>query len=311
MKDLKSYIISKEIVKISSNVNSIPYFSFGENLLHVINSNNGFAKFRIQFIVKDDINIDKNLLCKFHFYFGNKNNKTIYYERRLLFDKFIIKMLFKEIKNDFKIIVNKSFYRLIRFRIETINPPGIHLTDALTIKLIQNNLTPLHTSAITKNNKGTLFFGPPDCGKSLTAFLSLNQGYNLLSEDCAITNGKVVYSCPLTSTFKYSIDKNNMKKKIINKIPILCYYSNKSSIRYMEYLKKNIHFENRAYIKNIFILDNGTTSITKIDKKEALRRILILNRNAFSYYKNSFILSLAYFNKEIDINKLMKKKKPY
>jgi hypothetical protein len=69
---------------------------------------------------------------------------------------------------------------------------------------------------------------------------------------------------------------------------------------------KDFKIEEKANIKNIFVLERGTSGIEKIEPREATRRILIINRNEFSYHKNPLLFAYSYFNPSLDINELMR-----
>ncbi|MEM4680609.1 MAG: hypothetical protein QW038_02330 [Nanopusillaceae archaeon] len=70
---------------------------------------------------------------------------------------------------------------------------------------------------------------------------------------------------------------------------------------------ENFKIDKKAKIEKIFILERGKKGIEELDTKEALRRILIINRNEFSYYKNPIIFAYSYFNPVLNLNELMKK----
>jgi hypothetical protein len=63
----------------------------------------------------------------------------------------------------------------------------------------------------------------------------------------------------------------------------------------------------KARIKKIFILDRGKNLVVRITPEEALRRMLIINRNEFSYHKNSVLFAYSYFNPSLNLDELMGK----
>jgi hypothetical protein len=70
-------------------------------------------------------------------------------------------------------------------------------------------------------------------------------------------------------------------------------------------LLKNAKIDQKVKIQAICILSRGKESGTeKIDPEEALRRVLIINRNEFSYYKNPLLFAYSYFNPTFSINHL-------
>jgi hypothetical protein len=70
---------------------------------------------------------------------------------------------------------------------------------------------------------------------------------------------------------------------------------------------KDIKIDVKVPIKYIFILDRGKDRLEELDSKEALRRILIINRNEFSYHKNTLLFAYSYFNRPLDISALMQR----
>lgn len=78
-----------------------------------------------------------------------------------------------------------------------------------------------------------------------------------------------------------------------------------SAKSFFKFIKKD-NYATKGEIDKIFILERGKKEISELDKETAFRKLLILNRMEFSYYKDHLLLAYSYFNKDLDINCLMK-----
>jgi hypothetical protein len=300
---LRRYIVIPEIVEIRSNVDYIIHFKFGEHLNDkLFQSKNN--KILIEFKVTKDFEKPSYLNQRFHFIWGREEVDELYYERPLM-GPIKARLLVKDFRTYPKIFVNPTYYYWLRFHIENVYPPGSHLTDVVTIKLLEQELAPIHCSVMSFNGEGVLIFGPPDMGKTITVFSSLDSGFNFLSEDIAVTDGKYVYGCPFTSTYRGGT--NEIVHKLSSKFPIIGYYWPRPAKAAFEFIEKN-KIDKVAKIKTVYILDRGKQSLEVLKDEEAIRRILILNRYEFKF-NNPLLTAYSYFNRDLDLNKLMDKEK--
>jgi hypothetical protein len=304
--NLKEYVIVPELVKIKSNVKYVQYFSLGDYL------DNAFflptkCLTNFEFIVDDNIVKNQKFDQKFHFFYGEKNGNAIYFERPLLIGQ-SAKMLVEFFDEKTRITVNNSYIKFVRLKIDNLYPAGVHLNDIVIIGLLKHGFTPLHCSCITKNNVGILISAPPDTGKSLTSFLATERGYNFISEDIAIINKETAYPT-ITSTFLHFAPKKSYSHKLhefISKLVPILAYIHKPQLNLLDSFP-NLHVQNNTPIKKICFLEKGEESIQNISKNDAMRKLLIINRNEFSYYKNPLIFAYSYLNENLDVNELMKK----
>lgn len=304
------YQIKPQIASVLSNKIRIPYFSFGEYLDEYSESSS--PQITISFNVQDDIVPPDHLSQKFHFCYGADEGDEIYYERPLGLGV-RAKLHYKNLFGIPEITVNKSYYRFIRSRIDNAYPPGVHAADTLSVKLLQNSYLPLHCAAISFGGEGMLLAAPPDTGKSITTLLVVKKGFGFLSEDIAIVDNQNVYANPTTATFYHTEDFNSSKSfrsKYFNffylKIPAISYFMDPPPARIYD-IMKNIKIDEKVPIGTIFVLDKGRESIEEIRADEAFRRILIINRNEFSYHKNTLLFAYSYFNPKLNLSKLMEK----
>jgi hypothetical protein len=304
------YQIKPEIANVLSNQVSVPYFSYGEYFEKYVQSSP--SKINISFSVDAHLSKIDYLTQKFHFCYGAENAEEVYFERPLGLGS-SAKLRCKNLMTDPQISVNKTYYKLIKFKIDNTFPPGVHLADTLSVLLLKNNYIPLHCAAISRNNEGIVLVAPPDTGKSMTTMLAVKRDYGFLSEDIAIADDKYVYSNPQTTTFYHTPGVNTnhsfrhkLTSFLTTNVPALTYYVTPSSARLYD-IMKGIKIDVKVPIKYIFILDRGKDKLQELDSKEAMRRILIINRNEFSYHKNTLLFAYSYFNRSLDINALMQK----
>jgi len=315
-KQVKKHIIIPGLLEIQSNVDKI-YTKYGASI------DNELIQFEdneliLNYTVLNDFESPTYLNQKYHFFYGKESLDEIYYERPIV-GNFKVKLLIKDIKEESpKMFVNSFYYRYIRFQVESVYPPYTHLTDIATIKLLEKGYISLHSSAISYDNDGILIFAPPDTGKTLTALSSLDFGYKFISEDITISDGKYIIGCPFTSTFYHLLNKTdigwskyiiyNISNKISSAIPILGYFIGSIPKNVFEIIGEK-KIDKKAKIKMICILGKGDQNIKEVDKEETFLRLSILNRSEFNYYKNPLLLTYFYFNKDLDLNKLIEKEK--
>src|ERR1041384_5359338 len=128
------YRIRPEIANVSSNKVRIPYFSFGEYLDDKVG--NSESQISINFEVHKDLQKPDHLTQKFHFFYGQNNHDELYYERPLGLGM-VAKMHCTNLNDAPSVVVNNSYYKFIRSKIDNAYPPGVHLADLLCLKLLQ------------------------------------------------------------------------------------------------------------------------------------------------------------------------------
>lgn len=307
---MEKFTVIPELLEIKSNVDYIIHFKFGERLNDkMVQSENN--KIRIEFKVTKDFEKPNYLNQKFHFVWGKEGIDELYYECPLI-GSFKAKLLIRDLTTSPKIFVNPIYYQWLRFQIEGVYPPGSHLTNITTVKLIEHGYVPLHCSAISYDSEGILIFAPPDTGKTITAFSSLDYGFKFLSEDIAITDGRYIYGCPFTATYRDFANNSwisQIRHSLCSQVPIMGYFIKPTLAKSIFELIGEKKIDKTARIKTIYILDRGKQSLEEMSNKETMRRILILNRYGFDYFKNPLLLAYSNFNEDLDLNRLMEKEK--
>lgn len=305
------YNLVYKLLFVETNVNKIYYFSYAPVLDSLIS---GKTKYGLRFLVKDDVKKPEFLNQPLDYFWGSQDKKVIYYEHPII-PGVKAKMLLDMRDKVYLIVVNTSYYKLSKYRFENVWPPGQHLTSLINIKLLENNILTLHAAAISdkKTDKGYLLIGASETGKSYTTFRAIKNGYHYHSEDLTILDRESIYTTPLISGLSDKLPSKNIKlkynlftSKLLGFNLILPRLNDKSSFR--EFMEK-FDLKKKSKIDKIFILEKKGEGAEKIGKKEALRKILILNRLELTYYRDHLLYSYSYFNKSMDIDGLMKREK--
>ena len=313
MENLDSYTLSPGIVNIQSNVNHIHHFFLGEDL--DCYPKHAEAKVNVGFKITGDINCASKTCQKFDCCYWDEQAGTLYYERPLI-GKVKLKLQIANVLGSPKISVNSIYHRLIKWRIESLLPPGVYLTDVVVIQLLQNGFVPLHSACFDRDGEAFLLFAPPNTGKSMTMLSLLKLGYNYVAEDIAIADTAHVYSCPATSTITIPTNKRAIALSLYNLIhsrfPALSHvlYPHLFKIPRQSILKAlpNTSIKEKSTTRVICLLElGGEDRIEQGDKETILRKLLILNRNEFSYYKNPLLMLYSYVNPDFKLNRLMER----
>lgn len=125
------------------------------------------------------------------------------------------------IENDINVIVNKNYFKYIKYKFMNLHSLGYILTDLISGVLLANGYATLHCSAVNIGQRSLMIFAPPSTGKTITAIkLCENENAKFISEDIAITDGENIYSVPWTSAFRFY---NHEKESKFNRFAdILC-----------------------------------------------------------------------------------------
>jgi len=206
---MPTYCVAPEILTVRTSVPYIPRFSLGEHL-SVVAPPSKPAKVQLSFEVTHISGRPKELEIKHHYYYVGVGNDSIYCERNIGFGA-TVRLLISQLYTEPTISANELYYRLVRSQLGVLLPPGRHLLDVATVALLRAGLLPLHCAAVSREGQCLLIFAPPDTGKTFTALALRNQGFSILSEDMAITDGKTVWSCPFTGTFYHLISHSNQR----------------------------------------------------------------------------------------------------
>jgi len=302
------YNLVHKLLFVDTNVNKINYFLYAHLLDDFIK---GDSKHGVSFMVNKDVEKPEYLTQRFDYFWGKKDAKVLYYEHPIL--PGIMAKLLLDMSTDVpSITVNKAYYAFSQYRFENVLPPGQHLSDLITIKLLQNNILTLHSASFSnkKTQEGYLILAISNTGKSFTTFAAMKRGYEYHSEDLTILDGDHIYTSPLISAqstmlpnkniwLKYNLLMNKLTgiNVIIPRVKTLSSFHNFFS-------KYNVAC--KAKPGKFFILEKGEDSIIKLDKAEAARKILILNKLELRYPRDQLLLAYSYFNSSLDMEQMLK-----
>ncbi|HID93730.1 MAG TPA: hypothetical protein EYP60_06505, partial [bacterium (Candidatus Stahlbacteria)] len=303
---MKRYAVVPDLIEIQSNVNPIRRFSFSKYLDNKLQSTNN--KVALSFKVMRSFSRDEGLSEKFCDFWGRKGIDRIFFEKPII-GRTKIKLLVEAFTSSPKIFVDSFYYQLMRFQYDKIYPPGLHLTNITIIKLLEEGYSPMHCASVSYDGKAILIFAPPTTGKTFAAISLLDHGFKILSEDIAIIDDQHVYGCPLTSTFEFLPSNVKLSKIRAVQAAITKRLSLHIPVRNIFELVDKSKIDKKARVKIICILDVGEPKLEKLTKEETMRRISILNRDEFSWYKDPLLLAYSYFNPSLDLNSLMIKEK--
>lgn len=305
------YNLVHKLLFVDTNVDRINYFLYAHWLDDIIK---GQSKYGVRFFVNDDIKKPEYLDQRFDYFWGKKDAKVLYYEHPIL-PGIKAKLLLDMATDVPSIAVNNTYYKFSKYRFENVWPPGQHLTDLITIKLLQNNILTLHSASFSnkKTQEGYLILGASNTGKSYTTFAALKKGYEYHSEDLTILDKDYIYTSPLVSAQSSMLPNKNLFFKynlFINKLiginMMLPRIKTLSSFRNF-FSKYDVSY--RAKISKIFILERGSDSISLLSKEEAARKMLILNRMELPYSRDQLLLAYSYFNLSLNIESLLEAEK--
>lgn len=305
------YNLIDKLLFVETKLNKIYYFLYAPLLDTLIK---GDAKFGVSFSVIEDINRPDYLNQKFDYFWGRTDSNVIYYEHPVV-PGVKAKLILDMSTNVYSITVNEAYYKLSRYRFENVWPPGQHLTDLITVKLLQNNILTLHSAAFSnkKTKEGYLVLAASNTGKSRTTFAALEKGYEYHSEDLTILDNDNIYTTPLISAQSSMLPNKDIFLKynlFVNKLTginaIVPRISTLSCFRQF-FSDKDVTIRSKP--RKIFILEKGTDSIIKLSREEAFRKILILNRLELTYTRDHMFLAYSYFNKKLDMENLIQVEK--
>lgn len=306
---MHNYCVVPDIITVRSSVRYIPRFSLGEHLSVTVKEIDT-ARHSLKFIVtKNNLRL-ASLDHKHHYYYVSAAEDSIYCERNLGFG-ISVRMLIRNINTTPAIYVNRLYYHLVRFPLGALLPPGRHLLDIATIRLLQTGFFPIHCAAVSKNGRCLLMFAPPDTGKTFTALTLYDQGFDILTEDMAVTDGCIAWACPFTGTFYHLMSNTqdpswrtrltSMYGKAVNIFPLFARMVRPPVASLWSYTNGKIEPSSKI-VGLVFLQRSGTSAIEVLTPAQALRHLKLSNRMEFTYDVNPALLAFASVHKEFDLD---------
>jgi hypothetical protein len=176
--------------------------------------------------------------------------------------------------------IGKRYFHFVKQRMNHLHGIYYLLSDIANVMLLRHGYVTLYASAVRRpsSDEGYVFFSPPNTGKTLTATkLCEHYGCDLVGEDIVITDGRRLYACPWTNSYRKKASRDGAgsfgrvsKPKIGN----ICH---------------------TCELTGAVVLSVGENRVA-CDKERLLSQIEMLNGYLFEYYSSPIIKILGYFD---------------
>jgi len=312
MSDDNYYVASRKILGIHTNVDDFTW-SYGMSMPKVTRKEYSDCRIRIRLEVLDHLVSSgsdsvgwQELTGKYHYFSGIHDQDIIRYKRNFLFGSELQIEAKGLLTEEPHLLINKNYYKYIRFRFMNLHSIGYILTDLAGLLLLHRGYAPLHCSAFRKRDATVVVLAPPNTGKTLSTMMAcMEYGADFIAEDIAITDGHMIYSVPWTSTFRYysKVDKRhgskvvNMFTRILPLLELISFIKPKPFDTYIERQR----LLDSAHISHLVILERGDESILHEAPAEIFRKVLNLNKYEFNYQKAPIAVAHEYFNPGLNI----------
>jgi hypothetical protein len=225
------------------------------------------------------------------------NKDQVYYER--VYGGLRCAMLVSGMQgNRLKVYVNRTYLNLVKFKMDSMYPVGVHLTDLMLLRIIGNGDLVVHAASLQNphTDSSFLLLAPPDTGKTYTTYQLLKAGYKFLGEDLSYYRASTneLLCMPYTSTWGHRF---SFSKVDPSKIPFLGLFINNQK-KGVEDIFGRDSISERAKLDTIYLLQKSNRNkISQTEMSdELLRKVMAIQRNEFSYYKNPMIRAYEYYN---------------
>lgn len=308
---MKHFVYIKDLLGVKTNADKFGWI-YGSVAPRVSESEFEKCKIKINLHISKTADVfDKWLRIeeydRYNYFFAKANEKKIYYDRKFIFNSRIRYSI--EIRgNDITVIVNKNYFKYIKYRFMNLHSLGYILSDLTSGLLLENGYATLHCSAVNIGERSLTIFAPPGTGKTLTAIkLCENADAKFISEDIGVTDGEYIHSVPWTSTFRYYNHEKESKLDrfmdlLYKNIPILELLSMEDQKSIKTYLTNN-SFADVSKITDVIILGKGERKVIE-GKDGFIESILNLNKYEFNYHRSPMMLVMNYFNPDFSIDNM-------
>lgn len=227
-------------------------------------------------------------------------------------------VLIENIEDCTKLTVNKAFFNKNRGKMW-----NSLLSAVISLKLLQNNRSFIHSACASIKNHAFLLAAFPDTGKSSTVLSIVKECENAeyLSDDLTIIdrNGNVYcYPIPMTMSSRVIgvIDKKEIGSKCMLKFKFCSFLqrhliTNYLSSRFFKFppkayiwdIWKNVKIARKSKISAICLLEFGKRDeIKEVSHDYTLRRINLINWEIVRHLNmNPFIITYSYFNSKLEL----------
>ncbi|MHA1595159.1 MAG: hypothetical protein ACTSXX_10515 [Candidatus Baldrarchaeia archaeon] len=293
-------VIIPYLMKVMTNMECLPYFKFADRFYH-LNFLPKKSEVKLNIFVSNVFVKTKNNPINYCY---QLEEDGILYKRNIFGIEFCL--LLKKLKKNPIMIVNPPYRNFQRVRIENLFPPGLIASDIVCITLLERDYVPFHAASVVAHQSGVVILAPSNTGKTLTTIGGiLNYNWNLISEDITVLDSSgTLYSVPLTFTYIEHLSnffKETQKARILImrgllKTKILSYFRpSLTKESFEELLCRYLKLRTRHEADFVFILSRGSYKIEEISLDKAFEKILILNRNEFTYLNDPILLAYNFF----------------
>jgi hypothetical protein len=264
-------------------------------------------KIKINFFVEKEIKIP-NKMEKFYLFHGKKDFNKIFYNHPLFLKKYA-KLSFEMVNDhEYSIVINNFYWKLknLTFRAGTFLSPIQHLENVINACLLKNFYSLIYGACVAKDKKSILLLGPPSIGKTETVIEFVKNGYEFLSEDIVISDGRLLYSCPYTHGILIKSFKNLLIDYLDFLFPVhkIIHKNEKTLLDFFH--NQTIKLKKKCKINHVFLLErNIKDGVKKMEKPNKLRVLLTLNKANFQWDTDPLIIAFSYFNRTLNLNELI------
>lgn len=286
MNDVFYYVYSQGLLGVKTNDKSFKWI-YGSNspVTTMEEYESCLVKFDITF--KKEKHLEQNKECdkNFQAFKWDSSNRKLYYRRKMPFNL--------EIGYDLKITddtvyvnVGECYNKFVKNRVMNLHGIYYLLSDIANVILLQKGFLTLYASSVysKKSERCVVNFAPPSTGKTVTAMkLCETSECMLLGEDIILTDGKKVYACPWTKSYRGKKGRalDSTGSLFRSEIPI------------------DVELAKECNLTDITVLSFGEKKAEE-NSELILKLIPILNGYLFHYYSSPIVKVLSYFDEEYD-----------
>lgn len=297
-------IPGKVAIKFNTPQSLFHYFSLGEITGGTLFPHTKATEWKIDInVVQNPAQYRKGPFQQFSTFYEVGPNWILY---KRTYGKFHCEMLVDNILDrNIKVYVNPFYLKRLRVKLDNLYPVGIHLTDVLLYHIVTSGDLVIHGASLHNPNTDSAFLivAPPDTGKTYTTYKLLQKGFKFLGEDLSYYDAQdhTLRCMPYTSTWGHRF---NVKKFDVGKVPFVSLIAG-SPKKGVEDLFGRESVQSVSKLKRIYLIEKSDrTEILKIKKSdELLHKIMAIQRNEFSYFKNPMLRAFEYCNSSMQIDK--------